>query len=271
MDDGSFALPLTPHGAVKLAKLFQSESKQSTTGESMEAISVAFRNATECTLAHIVDLPRSKKSLIRSKSDYEMLHNVLHSKLLEMEELTGQEKSNLLEEIPRSWERHGNLVVLPKNSFVSLQRQTLAWEQVWKVVSEVLRCVRVAVDGRVACDGFRTSTAELVLGKDGWVEHVDNGVKYIFDVTKCIFSSGNISEKIRVANLDCSGETVVDLYAGIGYFTLPYLIHAGAEVVHACEWNPHAVEALRRGLVANGVEKKCRVYFGDNRKVRYSS
>lgn len=24
--------------------------------------------------------------------------------------------------------------------------------------------------------------------------------------------------------------------------------------VYACEWNPHAVEALRRGLKANGVE-----------------
>lgn len=38
--------------------------------------------------------------------------------------------------------------------------------------------------------------------------------RYEFDVTKCMFSSGNITEKLRVAGFDCRGETVVDLFAG---------------------------------------------------------
>lgn len=38
---------------------------------------------------------------------------------------------------------------------------------------------------------------------------------YEFDVTKCMFSFGNITEKLRVAGFDCRGETVVDLYAGV--------------------------------------------------------
>ncbi|XP_014067857.2 tRNA wybutosine-synthesizing protein 2 homolog [Salmo salar] len=63
-----------------------------------------------------------------------------------------------------------------------------------------------------------------------------------------MFSAGNITEKLRVASFNCSGETVVDLYAGIGYFTIPFLVHAGASHVHACEWNPDAVEALQRNL-----------------------
>ena len=29
-----------------------------------------------------------------------------------------------------------------------------------------------------------------------------------------MFSAGNITEKLRVASFNCSGETVVDLYAG---------------------------------------------------------
>lgn len=40
--------------------------------------------------------------------------------------------------------------------------------------------------------------------------------RYTFDVTKCMFSPGNITEKLRVASLPCSGEVVVDLYAGNG-------------------------------------------------------
>lgn len=38
--------------------------------------------------------------------------------------------------------------------------------------------------------------------------------RYMFDVTKCMFSAGNITEKLRVASLPCSGEVLVDLYAG---------------------------------------------------------
>lgn len=38
--------------------------------------------------------------------------------------------------------------------------------------------------------------------------------RYTFDVTKCMFSPGNITEKLRVASMQCSGEVLVDLYAG---------------------------------------------------------
>ena len=186
--------------------------------------------------------------------------------LLRKECFESEERAQLLLELPKSWERHGDLVVLPRDCF-----HHPAWKNLggvlWKAVAGVLRCSRIAIDGRIACDGFRTSTALVVLGDDGWVEHIDNGIKHVFDVSKCMFSSGNISEKLRIASMDCSGETVIDLYAGIGYFTLPYLVHAGAEVVHACEWNPHAVEGLRRGLVTNKVEDRCIIHFGDNRKV----
>ncbi|XP_041109946.1 tRNA wybutosine-synthesizing protein 2 homolog isoform X2 [Polyodon spathula] len=81
-----------------------------------------------------------------------------------------------------------------------------------------------------------------------------------------MFSSGNITEKLRIASFNCSGETVVDLYAGIGYLTLHYLVHAGASFVHACEQNPHAVNALRRNLELNGAAQRCQVHQGDNRQ-----
>ena len=42
-----------------------------------------------------------------------------------------------------------------------------------------------------------------------------------------MFSSGNTTERQRMGRLDCAGETVVDLYAGIGYYTLPFLCKAG--------------------------------------------
>ena len=209
------------------------------------------------------DFPKSKKAQI--KTEWENLRETI-SDFLSNTKLGSSECTKYISELPRSWERHGDLVVLPQNSFTSPVWQTFGLT-LWEVTAKALKCKRLALDRRVSCDKFRTSGAVLVLGEDGWVEHVENHVRYIFDITKCMFSSGNISEKLRIAGLDCAGETVVDLYAGIGYFALPYLVHAGTKVVYACEWNPDAVEGLRRGLVANGVEDKCVIHFGDCKKV----
>lgn len=89
--------------------------------------------------------------------------------------------------------------------------------------------------------------------------------RFQWDVAKVMFSIGNITEKLRIAKFNCEHETVVDLFAGIGYFVLPYLIHAKAKHVHACEINPHSIEALRTNLEGNKVQERCTIYFGDNR------
>jgi tRNA G37 N-methylase Trm5 len=70
----------------------------------------------------------------------------------------------------------------------------------------------------------------------------------------------------RVGRFRCAGETVVDLYAGIGYYVVPYLVHAGAARVVACEWNEDSLLALRENLVDNGVAHRCEVLAGDNRE-----
>jgi len=69
-----------------------------------------------------------------------------------------------------------------------------------------------------------------------------------------MFSRGNVTEKKRFASLVQTDENVLDMYAGIGYYTLPALIHGKAKHVTACEWNEHALFALRYNLKANGVE-----------------
>jgi len=107
----------------------------------------------------------------------------------------------------------------------------------------------------------------LLLGADGWATHKEYGVLFSLDATRCMFSSGNVTERGRMGGLDAAGETVVDLFTGIGYYTLPLLARAGAAKVFACEWNPHAVEALRVNLDTNGVAARCEVRQGDCRQV----
>ncbi|XP_052017328.1 tRNA wybutosine-synthesizing protein 2 homolog [Apodemus sylvaticus] len=178
--------------------------------------------------------------------------------------------SELEADLPRSWQRHGDLMLLSEDCFQATPWKSLQPE-LWETVASALGVQRLARRGRVLADGTRTPSVTLLLGDHGWVEHMDNGIRYKFDVTQCMFSFGNITEKLRVASLSCAGEVLVDLYAGIGYFTLPFLVHAGAAFVHACEWNPHAVVALRNNLEINGVADRCQIHFGDNRKLKLSN
>lgn len=90
-------------------------------------------------------------------------------------------------------------------------------------------------------------------GSPGWITITENGIRQSFDLTRVMFSRGNITEKIRFGQLVQPGEVVLDMYAGIGYYTLPALIHGHASQVYACEWNESAIQALRYNLKENSV------------------
>uniref|UniRef100_UPI00398E8DDC tRNA wybutosine-synthesizing protein 2 homolog isoform X2 n=1 Tax=Pristiophorus japonicus TaxID=55135 RepID=UPI00398E8DDC len=207
-----------------------------------------------CTFTEMKNPILSKKSLVKS------CHQRLQEELYALVKRSGVLwNDQLSHDLPQVWKRHGDMIVLNENAFQAKIWKTLEPE-VWQAVADALGVKRIAKTGRVSADGFRTPRVTLLLGDDAWVHHIDNGIRYTFDVTKCMFSSGNITEKLRVSSFDCTGEVVVDLYAGIGYFTLPFLMHAGAAFVHACEWNPHAIAALLKNLELNKVSDRCKIH-----------
>ena len=148
-------------------------------------------------------------------SDGEKLRKAVRD-FLTSKGLVEREVKELMGNVPRSWVKHGDLLLLPAQSFSDPGWDHFGME-LWKTVAASLGCSRMALSGSIVPDAYRSPSARLLLGSSGWVEHVDNGVKYVFDVTNSMFSSGNISEKLRMARLNCSGETVVDLFCGEYY------------------------------------------------------
>ena len=57
----------------------------------------------------------------------------------------------------------------------------------------------------------------------------------------------------------------MDLYAGIGYYTLPPRHPRRGRARRGLQWNPDACLALRHNVAANGVAGRVEVLFGDNR------
>ncbi len=164
-------------------------------------------------------------------------------------------------DLPRRWERFSDVAIMPHGSF-----QGDAWSSdvvLWEAVAGALGAKRLARMGEVSGE-FRESGVEMLLGEDDWVVRRESGVDYGYAMTRCMFSAGNVNERRRMGEVVAEGDVIVDLYAGIGYYTLPALVHGGA-TVHACEWNQEALKALRWGLDANGVKERCTIHEGDNR------
>ncbi|KAF0719407.1 Aste57867_1060 [Aphanomyces stellatus] len=167
-----------------------------------------------------------------------------------------------------------DILVLPKNSFVEPEwhNNPVLWQSILDRSPVPLQ--RIARSADVDTNEKRQSHVELVYVSPtfvtpsrgvGWVEVRENGLVYGWDIQKVMFSSGNVTEKARMATIGCAGETIVDMYAGIGYYVIPFLVHGKAAYVHALEWNPDSVQALRFNLERNKVASRCTVYPGDNR------
>jgi tRNA wybutosine-synthesizing protein 2 len=98
--------------------------------------------------------------------------------------------------------------------------------------------------------------------------HTENGCSYRIDVSRVMFSKGNVAERGRVAGLVGNGETVVDMFAGIGYFSLPIAKNSRAGMVYCIEKNPESIAFLRENIRLNSMEKRMVPIEGDCRHVR---
>ncbi|GMF32760.1 unnamed protein product [Phytophthora fragariaefolia] len=187
--------------------------------------------------------------------------------------------AEIVKAIPDKYEFVSDVLLIPRESFLEPEWASFA-DDMWANVcaSTTPAFSRVARKAFIDASEKRQSHVELLYvnskaltsqrsgNTPGWVEIRENGIVYGWDLTRVMFSSGNVTEKARMANIGCRGETIVDLFCGIGYYVLPFLVHGGAAFVHACEWNPDSVAALRFNLERNHVADRCKVYLGDNRE-----
>jgi tRNA wybutosine-synthesizing protein 3 len=128
-----------------------------------------------------------------------------------------------------------------------------------------LNVERLARSGEIIGEK-RESTVEMLVGEDDWVIRKESGIKYGYHIKQCMFSSGNINERRRMGEVVSENEVVVDLFCGIGYYTIPILVKNNVKHVYSCEWNINSINALKYNLENNNVEKKCTIIEGDNRE-----
>lgn len=152
-------------------------------------------------------------------------------------------------EIPEKWVRYGSAIVLRMED-QNPNNQKLVAGQFMKVfgVDSVYR-----MTGRV--NGiYRTPSVSLIEGKGGDVTHLENGIRFIFDPEKIMFSPGNVNERVSTSSIRLKGGRILDMFSGIGYFTLPLAKYSGASEITAVDINPEAVKYLKLSAKLNHVE-----------------
>jgi tRNA wybutosine-synthesizing protein 2 len=137
---------------------------------------------------------------------------------------------------------------------------------------------------RGGIDGEHREPDVRVVAGEGDTEtvHVEHGTEYAMDLAEVMFSPGNKAERARMGDevregersepsertsgeTASEGERVLDMFAGIGYFTLP-MARAGAHVT-AIERNPDSFQYLLENAMRNGVSDRIEPYRADNRDV----
>lgn len=171
---------------------------------------------------------------------------------------------------PKKWEILGEVGLLSSDSFEpnfirfleSVDESKLM--ELWDGLSASISVAKLGLQQHIANDKVRSSQVKLLNSDDGWTTFLDKGVKFTFDVTKVMFSSGNVTERHRIAEMNFTGQTIVDCYTGVGYYSLHAIKNANANHVHACELNPNSIIALKKALSLNNLEQKMTIYEGDN-------
>ena len=100
----------------------------------------------------------------------------------------------------------------------------------------------------------REPVYKIIYGSETETVNKENGCLFKLDLAKVMWSKGNNNERLRIAKLVEDDETVMDMFAGIGYFSIPIGVHANAREVISIEINPNSYHYLCENIKLNKVD-----------------
>ena len=137
-------------------------------------------------------------------------------------------------------------------------------EKFAEAIMEETRRVKGVFEQEGGIEGeFRLRTLTHVAGETRTLTvHRENGCAYKVDIARCYFSPRLSTERLRVAEEVGHGEKVLNMFAGVGPFSIPIARLAKTEVT-SCEINAYAAELHRENDKINKVEGLVTVVEGD--------
>ena len=100
----------------------------------------------------------------------------------------------------------------------------------------------------------REPVYNILYGSETETIHKENGCLFKLDLSKVMWSKGNNNERLRIAKLVEEGEVVLDMFAGIGYFSIPIGVHSNAKHIYSIEINPNSYFYLCENIKLNKLD-----------------
>ncbi len=115
---------------------------------------------------------------------------------------------------------------------------------------------------------FRLRGLKFVLGKRKTETlHKEHGCIFKVDLEKCYFSPRLSYERMRIARQIQPGEVVLNMFAGVGCYSIVIAKHSEAEKIFSIDINPVAIQYMQENIKLNKVEEKVILVQGDAKKV----
>ncbi len=167
-------------------------------------------------------------------------------KIKNYKELLGIEKSI----VPTSLDVVGNIAILKCQNAIKEYKIEIgnALLKVYKNLKSVYLTTGIYGEHRVR-------TLEYICGDNTTVTlHKEYGIKLKLDISKVYFSPRLANERFRIANLVKNNEVVIDMFAGIGSFSILIAKYKKIKKIYAIDINSHAIEYLKENIVLNKIE-----------------
>ena len=177
--------------------------------------------------------------------------------ILEKDIFEIEQRENPLTQVPGAYELIGDIAIIdqheenaPEIAKVLLQHKNI--KTIFQATSAV-------------CGEYRTRQLLFIAGlKKTETIYRENGCRYLLDITQVYFTPRLSTERIRIADQVKNGDKVVDMFAGIGPFSILIAKRFPRAHVIAIDKNPVAIKYLRENVRLNKV-KNIEIREGDAR------
>lgn len=167
---------------------------------------------------------------------------------------------HLLASLPRAMDFVGDIAIIEAPPELNAHKSVIG-----EAVLKSHKSVRTVLAKAGAISGtYRLRDFSVIAGEPKTdTIHKEYGCQYYVDLAKVYFSPRLSHEHNRVALLVKGDETVVDLFAGVGPFSMLIAKTHENVKVYAIDVNPQAVEFLKKNVRLNRVEDKVHLILGD--------
>ncbi|MFB0500576.1 MAG: class I SAM-dependent methyltransferase family protein [Candidatus Hadarchaeaceae archaeon] len=179
------------------------------------------------------------------------------------EALRGQMPDEELKQV-RAFDIVGDIAV------VKIPEKLLPKKQlIGQALMQVHHHVRTVLNQTTPVRGeFRTRKLEVIAGAPRTeTTHREGGCSFKVDLAKVYFSPRLATERLRVTEQIKPGEVVVNLFAGVGCYSVLIAKHSEAIKIYSIDKNPAAVNYMRENTRINKVGARVVSILGDARDV----